>query len=111
MQLAFAGVQRGAELEPKLADARDDRLGTADRARGTVEGREEAVGVELLTAVPGELPANRRMMAREQVAPRAVAELGSPLRRADDVGEEDGGEHAVRNGRFRPAAEEALDPT
>src|SRR5919204_3812731 len=36
------------------------------------------------------------VMACEQLAPGAVAELSRLRRRADDVGEENGGEHAVR---------------
>jgi hypothetical protein len=49
------------------------------------------------------------MVTREQIAPRTVAEFRRALRRADDVGEEDGRKDAVGDGRFLPAAQEALD--
>jgi hypothetical protein len=49
------------------------------------------------------------MVPGEQIAPRTVPELGRALGRADDVGEEDSREDAVRHRRVFPAAEEALD--
>src|SRR5437867_2572441 len=56
-EFALAGVQAGAHLEPQLADLLDDRLRAADRPRGPVEAREEAVagGVDLPAAEAGEL--------------------------------------------------------
>ena len=48
-------------------------------------------------------------MALQQRAPAAVAELGRPRGRPDDVGEEHGREHAVADGRGPRAREELLD--
>ena len=95
--LALTGVQAGAYFEAELADGVDDRAGAADRTRGPVERGEEAVscGVDLATAKPGELAAHEGVMALEQLSPGAVAELDRPVRRADDVREENGREHPV----------------
>jgi hypothetical protein len=48
-----------------------------------------------LPAEPYELSPHPRVLLGEQVAPTAVAELDQFRRRADDVGEENGREHAV----------------
>src|SRR5438093_11738746 len=48
-------------------------------------------------------------MALEQIAPASVTELAGALGRADDVGEEHGGEHALRLGRLTHAREELPD--
>ena len=64
------------------------------------------------TSRPRKRSSSRRTAASwvlEQLAPAAVAELDGPLGRADDVGEEDGGQHAVGL-RHRPrAGQELLD--
>ena len=49
------------------------------------------------------------MVALEQLAPAPVAELARPLGRADDVGEQHRGEHAVGLGAGRDAGQELLD--
>ena len=49
------------------------------------------------------------MVALEQLAPGAIAELGGPLGRADDVREEHRRQNAVRNDRELLARDEALD--
>ena len=56
------------------------------------------------TSLPRKRPswgANRLVVLLQQLAPGAVAELCGPRRCADDVGEEDGGEHTVRLGLAR----------
>src|SRR5205814_10584123 len=63
----------------------------------------------LLAAVARQLASNERVMLGEQLAPRAVAELGGAYGRADDVGEEEGREHRVRHCRGRLSGDEALD--
>ena len=96
--LAFTGVHAGADLEPELVHAVGDRAGTSNRARGAIEAGEEAIpgSVELLTAEAEEFVTDERMMALEQLTPATVAEGGGSFGRADDVGEEQGREHAVR---------------
>lgn len=50
------------------------------------------------------------MVPLDEVAPAGVSELRDFLRRPDDVGEEDGREHAVELGFLRPhGGEEPLD--
>ncbi len=75
----------------------DDRRGAPDRARRAVECREHAVTghVDLVPAKARELGAHEAMVLGEQVLPGAVAEFGRLGSGADDVGEEQGGEHAV----------------
>ena len=100
--LDLAGVHAGPDLEAERPDRVADRRGAADRPRRAVEEREEAVagGVDL---PPRKRASSRRTSGRavEQVAPALVAELGGALGRADDVGEQDGREHAVGLARRR----------
>ena len=111
VELALAGVDARADVEPELADALDDRLGAADRPRRAVEGREEAVAgrVLLLAAVARQLAADEGVVTLEQLAPGTVAELGRPRVEPDDVGEEHGREDRVRNLGRRLAGDEPLD--
>jgi hypothetical protein len=64
---------------------------------GAVEDREKAVsrGGDLLTAMAPELVADSGMMGAQDGAPAAVPELHRPLGRADEVGEQHGGDHAT----------------
>ena len=69
-------------FQAERADPVDDRLRRPDRACRAVEGREEPVSgrVALVAAVAGELPADDRVMAGEQLAPGAVADPGGVIR-------------------------------
>lgn len=80
-------------------------------ARRAVEGGEEAVAgpLHLAAAVEAELAADDRVMALEQLAPVAIAELRGAGGRADDVGERHGREHAVVLARRPGPGEELLD--
>src|SRR5205085_6553659 len=77
-ELALAGVESCAQLEPEAPHAVADRAGGADRPRRPVEGGEEAVagGVDLPSAVARELAADGNLVRLEQLAPAAIAELG-----------------------------------
>ena len=59
VRLAFAGVKAGPAPDSGAVALRDDRLRTADRARGSVEGRTEAVPAsdQHLTAEPRDVTA------------------------------------------------------
>ena len=85
--------------EAEWPDGRADRPGGTDGAGGAVERGEEPVAgrVPLLAAEARELPAGESVVLREQISPPAVAKLGGPLGRADDVGEEQCCEHALRD--------------
>ena len=101
----------GPDLEPQLADAVADRDRTADRAGRAVERREEPVAddLDLVAAEPLELTAHDPVVVGQQGLPADVAELGRPLGRADDVGEQDGRQHASRLRRRPDAGDERLD--
>ena len=96
-QLALARVQAGAELEPEVAGAVPDGERAPNRARRPVERGEEAVagGVDLAAAEPLELATDGGVVTAQQLRPVAVAESLQPLGRADEVGEEDGGEDTI----------------
>ena len=85
--------------------------GAADRPGRAVERGEEAVAddLDLVPAEALELAPDDPVVVRQQALPAAVAELGRQLRRADDVGEQDGREHAARLGRRPNAGHEVLD--
>ena len=108
--LALAGVDPGAHRDAGGARALGDLERAAHRAGRAVEGGEEAVAerLDLLAAVAGERGAHERVMAVEQLAPAAVADLRGPLGRADDVREQDGGEHALGRPRGARAGHELL---
>ena len=77
VQFAFADVNTDPRVEAEAVESFDDRLTRADRARGAVERREEAIAsrVALLAAEPAQLPSHERMVLCEQVAPGSVTEL------------------------------------
>src|SRR5271156_3048917 len=91
-QLTLAGVHADADLDPEFARRAGYRQRTSQRARRwAVEGRQEAIA-DSLDLAPGEareLLAHALVVARQQVAPAAVAELGGSCRRIHDVGEHD----------------------
>jgi len=96
--LALAGVHAAANFEAELADALRDRACAHDRARWSVECGEETVAgvVDLAAAVQVKLTADARVMTLEQVGPAAVAESVRLLGRADQIGEEDRRQDALR---------------
>src|SRR5881392_3213510 len=98
-------MQSRAHVETDTANAFDDR------ARRTVERREEPVtgGVDFVPAKSLQLAPDDGMVALEEVSPRAVAERPRAVRRADDVGEHHGREHAVGVDRLTRARQELLD--
>src|SRR3990170_3129339 len=95
--LAFTRVQPGPNFDSQRPNLLDDRLGTANCARRTIERGEEPIAgrVDLGSAIALEERPHRRVVAFDEFPPRAVAELGGFLRRADDVGEEDRGEDSL----------------
>ena len=73
-ELALTCVDPGAHLQTELVRGLHDVPRTRDRPRGAVETAEEPVpgGVDLLTAVAGELPTNVDLVAREKIPPSPV---------------------------------------
>jgi hypothetical protein len=68
-------VDTGTHLDPKLAHAANDVLGTTDRASRTIEPHVEAVAgrVLLVALVAREELADDRMMALDEPLPGCVA--------------------------------------
>src|SRR5829696_6146950 len=89
--LDLAGVDASANLDPQLSGAVAGLARAPDRARGPVEGGQEPVPerLYLVTLVGPQGLADDRVVRRDQLAPAAIAERGGPVRRADDVCEED----------------------
>src|SRR6202035_2358862 len=112
VDLALSRVDAGPDLQAESRHRVDDGTRTTDRARRTVECRQEPVacGVDLTTAEADELAPHGRMVGLEQLAPAAVAELARLLGRPDEVGEENRREHALGIGRLALAGQELPDP-
>jgi hypothetical protein len=88
--------QRVSRLRSRIAWRRASAQAIA-RA-GPSKTAQEAVprDVQLAAAEAPQLPPHARVVLLEELAPLAIAELGRTLGRSDDVGEEDGGERALR---------------
>ena len=107
--LALAGVQAGADLEPEPRDGvrssacaqRIARAGPSKVARKPSPAVSTSRPRKRASCAP-----DRRVVRLEQLAPAPVAELARALGRADDVGEEHRREHAVRLGRLAHAGQE-----
>ena len=72
----------------------------------TVESGEEAIagGVDFAAAMPLQLCSHGAVMGRDEVAPSPVTEPDGKLRRANDVGEQDGGKDSLGQGAAPHAA-------
>jgi hypothetical protein len=75
-QLALAGVQARADLQPERAHGVGYRARTAHSARGAVKGGKEAIagGVDLAPAELGQFAADQGVVTVKQVVLVAVAE-------------------------------------
>jgi hypothetical protein len=110
-ELDLARVQTRPDFDPKRPDRTRDGAGAADRHRGPVERGEQTVAREfdLAALVPLELPPYDLVVRVEEGALGAIPERGETLGRADDVGEEHGGEDAVDFRNPSHARQELLD--
>ena len=103
------GARRGSR-----ARARGRRRGSRPRSGPPGPGRRTWPGsrrrrLDLVARRTARADAGARSVLAEQRLPAGVAELGRPLRRADDVGEQDGRQHAMRLRRRADAGDEGLD--
>jgi len=110
-QFAFPRVKTGANLQAKCADSVADRDRAADRTAWAVEGGEHPVAERLNEPAPVSLHlfSHERVVLVEQHAPAAIAQFRRALGRAHDVGEENGGEHAIADDGSPCAGQELLD--
>jgi Acyl-CoA dehydrogenase, C-terminal domain len=107
----FTGVDPDPDLEADLAGRVADGAPTTDGAGGAVEGSEGAVTGEFLLVAgePRELMAQGVVVPVEHRAPGPVADGGDPVDGADDVGEQQGGEHPRVIGGDAGAGQELID--
>lgn len=110
-RLALAGMQPGTYLDSERANGVPDGARAADGPCGAIERRQEPVAgrVNLPSPEALDLSPHPGVEALEELAPAPIAEGGRALRRAHDVHEEHGRQHAVRLGRVARADEELLD--
>jgi hypothetical protein len=103
--LTLASVDASANVNAEFSDRVHNCPSAADRTRWTIEGRQEAVAssIDFATSMPGELVTNKGVMLSEKVLPSAVPEFDKPVRRLDNVREQDGREYAITLGFNVPA--------
>ena len=110
--LHLAHMEAGADLEPDRLHRVDDRLGTADRTRRSVERREEAVAsvIDLATPVSGEHRPHDAVMALDELVPGSIAQRDRSLGGSHDVREQDRCERSVERGLlFTEGLDEPLE--
>src|SRR5262245_60042022 len=109
--LALARVYARPHLEAKLVYRVANGAGAADRARGTVEDREESVAryVDLPAAEAIELLARHAEIAVQELAPAPITDRHRPLGGAHNVREQHGDELAIRLGAGSGTRDELLD--
>ena len=83
-----------------------DRHGASDGTGRSIEGRKEPIArrIHLAAPVPSQQSPDPLMVGDQELSPRPIAQLGSPLRRANDICEHHSGEHPVEIGLFMPHA-------
>src|SRR5439155_1308530 len=110
-ELDLTRVQTGPHLEAQRSDRVADRTRAADRPRGPVEDREDAVAgsVDLPSMEPLQLSADRLVVRLEELAPPPVTERRRLLCRADDVREEHCHQYTIRLAATTNARQEVLD--
>jgi hypothetical protein len=109
--LDLAAVQSATDFHAHAAEPIAKSKSTPDRSGGSVERGDQPISrcLHERPTVSSKLPLGQRIVRVEDVPPTMIAKLRGPLRRADDVGEQDRRQHAVRvNGCSRPR-EELLD--
>src|SRR5206468_7722570 len=110
-ELALAGVQPSAYLKSQRVYPFADGTRATYRAGRAVEGGKQAVtgSVHLAAAKSGQLFSHHRVPVVAQLSPSRITHLRCALGRAHDVGEHDGGKHAVRLRAMAYSRDELLD--
>ena len=109
--LDLARVNAGPYSMPSGRTASTIASRAVERDAGAGERRDESVagGVYFAAAESLELVADDAVVVVEQVLPPEVAELGRALGRADDIGENDCGEHTFGVRAAAHAGDELFD--
>jgi hypothetical protein len=102
LDLDLAGMESGSHGDPNRTHPIDDRRGAADGTGWAIEGREKAIAksLNLAPAVTREFLTDSLIVPIEQTAPLAIPDLDCTPSRIDDIGEQYGGQNAVRLQRF-----------
>ena len=110
-KLDLTGMDTAADLHAELAGRVADGARARDRARRTVERRDEAVAgrVDFSAAEAGQLATYGLVVSVQHIAPPVVAELMGSFGGRHDVGEEDGGQDSVGGRGARRTGDEFLD--
>lgn len=109
--LDFPRMDADPDLDAQHAHRFNHGVAAGQRGTRAGERRNEAVpgGVDFTAAEPLDLMADDGVVVVEQVAPPVVAELRGALRRTDDVGEHDRGQHAFGIAATPHAGDELFD--
>ena len=96
-QLDLSGVKARPDFDPNTTKRRDDSDGAANGACRPVEGGDEPVTcrVHFPTSEAFELASHHRVVGVQHLAPACITQLRGLLGRADDVGEQHGGQHPI----------------
>ena len=93
----LSGVQSSADFDPELRDSVANIASATDCASRSVESRNEGIanGIDLASVETRQLLSYQSVMLFEKLQPAAITPIHDRLGRADNVGEEHRGEHAV----------------
>src|SRR6478672_625522 len=110
-KLDLARVATRADLHPEGPYGFADRPSATHCSSGTVERCEEPIAcrVDVRAAVSLDLGFSQLVVASQDLLPRGVPESGRQLRRSDDIGEQDRGEHTVDILHMSLSGQELLD--
>ena len=107
----LADMRPSAHAETYSGQDFDNRRCTAQRPRRTIERNEKTVTqrLDLATAEPSDLSPDELIMTGQEVLPRPITELTRTLRGLDDVGKQNGCQHAMGRNSWPCAGQELLD--
>jgi hypothetical protein len=107
----LADMQPSAHAETYSGHNFDNRGCTTQRPRWTIERNEKTVAqrLDLTTAEPSNLSPGKLIVTGQQCLPCTVTELTRALRRVDDIGKQNGCQHAICRNRWPRASQELLN--
>ena len=111
LDLDLAAMYPSSYLEAEFPDFVADGRSAMNRSSGPIERRQDPVadGLDFVAAEPLYLASCDPVMLIEEVVPTRVAEFRRQSGRADDIREQDRGEHPVRLRSWTDTGYEILD--
>jgi hypothetical protein len=93
----LAGVEPGTDFNAERPDLLGNGAGATNTARWTIKRGEKSIAgrFDLMAAKACEIATDRGVMIIKEIAPALVAECGSLLGGADDIGEENRRQDAI----------------